>query len=130
MFFKLYFLALPVFVVVDAIWLGLVARGFYKEQLGSLMKTNINWTAAVIFYLLFIAGLVLFVIEPGVEKNSFTRLVAYAALFGLVTYATYDLTNLATIKGWPLNITIIDLIWGASLSVIVSSAVYYLNQNI
>lgn len=120
MFIKLYFIALPIFFIIDIIWLVLVARGFYSNQIGFLMKSNINWTAAIIFYLLFIAGLVFFVIMPALEKNSWLHALIFGVFLGLITYATYDLTNLATIKDWPLLVTIVDLIWGMILASTVS----------
>jgi uncharacterized membrane protein len=120
MFIKLYFITLPIFLVIDMIWLGLVAKNFYAKHLGFLMKTDINWTAAIIFYLVFIVGLIIFVIMPALEKNSWVTALLLGALFGLITYATYDLTNLATIKEWPLLITVIDLIWGTVLAASVS----------
>ncbi len=83
------------------------------------MKTNINWLSAIIFYLLFILGVTIFVITPALEKHSWTHALLFGALFGLITYATYDLTNLATIKDWPLIVTIIDLIWGTAVSALV-----------
>ena len=113
---KLYFIALPVFFVIDMIWLVLVAKKFYQEQIGFLMRPDVNWPAAIIFYLLFIAGLVIFVISPAIEKNSLVHALLYGALFGLITYATYDLTNLATLKNWPLLVTVVDLIWGTVLA--------------
>jgi len=125
MFIKLYAIALPVFFAIDMIWLGLVAKNFYKSQIGFLMKPDINWTAAIIFYLLFIVGLVLFVIAPAVEKVSWTHALLFGALFGLITYATYDLTNLATLKDWPLLVTIVDLAWGATLGALVSVITYF-----
>ena len=124
MFIKLYLIALPVFFMIDMIWLGLVARNFYRSQIGFLMKTNINWAAAIIFYLLFIAGLVFFVLNPAIERKSISHAIMTAAFYGLLTYATYDLTNLATLKDWPLLLTIIDLIWGMALSVSVSLISY------
>lgn len=90
------------------------------------MKTNINYFAAFAFYLLFIVGLVVFVISPAVEKKLLIHALIFGALFGLVTYATYDLTNLATIKNWPLAVTIVDLIWGMVLSATVSVASYFI----
>jgi uncharacterized membrane protein len=126
MFIKLYFIALPVFFVIDMVWLGLVAKIFYREQIGFLMKTDINWLAAIIFYLLFIAGLVTFVILPALEKASWPHTLLYGAFFGLVTYATYDLTNLATVKDWPLLVTIVDLTWGMVLSMVVSFVTYFI----
>jgi uncharacterized membrane protein len=130
MFIKLYFIALPVFFAIDMVWLGLIAKGFYAKQIGHLMKTDINWTAAILFYLLFIAGLVLFVIIPAVEKNSWVHSLLFGALFGFITYATYDLTNLATLKDWPVLVTIVDLIWGAVLAASVSIVTYFIANTI
>ncbi len=124
MFLKLYFITLPVFFLTDMLWLGLIAKSFYQKNIGFLMKPEVNWLAAIIFYLLFIAGLVLFVISPSLEKNSFVHAILFGALFGLITYATYDLTNLATLKDWPISVTIVDLLWGMFLSAFVSSCVY------
>lgn len=126
MFFKLYAIALPVFFAIDMLWLGLIAKNFYREQIGTLMKPDVNWTAAVIFYLIFIAGLVTFVISPAVEKNSWTHALIFGAFFGLVCYATYDLTNLAVAKDWPLLVTVVDLVWGAVLAASVSVITYFI----
>jgi uncharacterized membrane protein len=126
MFVKLYFITLPVFFAIDMIWLGLVAKNFYSQHLGFLMRPDVNWSAAIIFYLLFIAGLVLFVISPAVEGQSWVRALVYGALFGLVTYSTYDLTNLATVKNWPMIVTIVDLIWGTVLSASVSVVSWFI----
>ncbi len=123
---KLYFIALPVFLVIDMLWLGLVAKNFYAKQIGFLMKSDINYTAAIIFYLLFVGGLVLFVISPAIEKGSWLHALTYGALFGLITYATYDLTNLATIKDWPFLVTMVDLIWGTVLAASVSGISYFI----
>lgn len=126
MFIKLYFIALPVFFAIDMIWLGVISKNLYKEQLGYLMAPSVNWVAAIIFYLLFIVGLVVFVISPAVDKSSWMVALGMGALFGLITYATYDLTNLATVKDWPLLITIIDLCWGATLAASVSTISYFI----
>ncbi len=120
MFIKIFFIALPVFFAIDIVWLVFVAKKFYDRHIGFLMKPDVNWYAAGIFYLLFIAGLVAFVILPAVEKHSVIHALAYGALFGLITYATYDLTNLATLKDWPLLVTVVDLAWGMVLSASVS----------
>lgn len=119
-YLKLYFATLVAFFAIDIVWLGLVARTFYRKYLGFLMAPNPNWLAAIIFYLLFIVGILVFVVVPGLADNSLKTMLLRAALFGLITYATYDLTNLATVKNWPLMITIVDLIWGTTLSVVVS----------
>ena len=86
-----------------------------------MLKKDVNWAAAIIFYLLFIAGLVLFVLIPAVDKDSLLHVMIYGALFGLLTYATYDLTNLATLKDWPVKITLVDLAWGTFLRVFINS---------
>ena len=130
MFLKLFAIALPVFFAIDMVWLGFVAKDFYAKQIGGLMKPNINWTAAIIFYLIFIAGLVVFVIMPAVVKNSWSHAVLMGALFGFVCYATYDLTNLAVAKDWPVFVTIIDLIWGAVLAASVSVITYLIATKI
>lgn len=124
MFIKIYAITLPVFVAIDVLWLGLVAKNFYRSQIGFLMKSEINWTAAIIFYLLFVIGLVVFIIIPSIEKSSWTHALLFGALFGFITYATYDLTNLATIKDWPFLVTIVDLGWGAILAGLVSTITY------
>lgn len=124
MFLKLYFIALPVFFIVDMLWLGLVARGLYRNQIGFLLKSEFNWIAGVSFYLLFIAGLVFFVIDPALKQASWHSALLVGALFGLMTYATYDLTNLATIKDWPIFITFVDMAWGMVLAASVSTITY------
>lgn len=129
-FLKLYIIALPVFLLIDMIWLGLIAKGFYAKQIGSLLKTDVNWIAAALFYLLFVVGLVIFVISPAIEKHSWTHALLFGALFGLICYATYDLTNLAVAKDWPLLVTIIDLIWGAVLAAAVSVITYFISTKI
>lgn len=130
MFIKLYAIALPVFFAIDIVWLGLVAKNFYRSQIGFLIKSDINWTAAIIFYLIFIIGLVAFVIAPATEKGSWTYALLYGALFGLVCYATYDLTNLALAKDWPLLVTVVDLAWGAVIAASVSSITYFIANKI
>ena len=119
-----YGIVLVVFFAIDMVWLGVIAKNLYAKHLGYLMAPQVNWIAAILFYLLFILGLLIFVIEPALIQQDLLKLVLSAALFGLVTYATYDLTNLATVKDWPMVITLIDLTWGMSLSVIVSTLSY------
>lgn len=119
-YFKLYLVSLAAFLAIDMLWLGLVARSFYQQQLGFIMAPSVNWFAAIIFYLLFIVGILFFVVVPGLESGSLKVTLLRAALFGLITYATYDLTNLATLKDWPVLLTVVDLIWGTVLSVLVS----------
>jgi uncharacterized membrane protein len=123
---KLYIAMLAVFFAIDMLWLGLVARSFYRKHLGFLMAPATNWTAAVIFYLLFVFGILFFVLLPGIESGSLKVTLLRAALFGLITYVTYDLTNLATLKDWPVLLTIVDITWGVVLSVLVSLAGYFI----
>jgi uncharacterized membrane protein len=127
-YIKLYLLTLAVFLIIDMIWLGLVARTLYRKYLGFLMSPSPNWAAAILFYLLFIAGLLVFAVVPGLKAESMSRAVLLGALFGLVSYATYDLTNLATIKDWPLIITIVDMIWGTVLAASVSWISYLIGS--
>lgn len=119
-----------VFIAVDLVWLGFIAKNLYANALGHLMSSKVNWTAALIFYVLFVIGLLYFVIEPALKDQNMTRLIISAALFGFMTYATYDLTNLATLKEWPLYITLIDLAWGTTLSTVVSLISYIILRRI
>lgn len=120
MWFKLFAITLPVFFAIDMLWLGVVAKNFYRAQIGSLLKTDVNWSAAILFYLVFIAGIVFFVLAPALEKTSWRHALFAGAAFGFITYATYDLTNLATMKDWPVLVTVVDLAWGTVLSASVS----------
>lgn len=113
---KLYFITLLIFLGFDAIWLGLVAPEFYRSQIGHLMAPTANLLAAGIFYLLYIAVLVYFVVEPALRVKKIKDAFLRGALFGLVAYATYDLTNLATLRDWPLLVTVVDLAWGTILT--------------
>jgi uncharacterized membrane protein len=121
-YLKLYFSTLLVFFAVDMVWLDLVARAFYSKNLSYLMAPSVNWPAALLFYMLFIVGILVFVVLPGLKSGSVRDTLLRAALFGLITYATYDLTNLATLRDWPLVLSVVDMAWGATLSMIVSYA--------
>ena len=123
-----YILTFAVFFIIDMAWLGFVAKDIYKKYLGNLLSDNVNWAAAIIFYLLFVVGIFIFAIMPSVDKNSLQSAIILGALFGFFTYATYDLTNLATLKDWPLTIVFIDIVWGAVLTGIVSTAGFYIVQ--
>ena len=125
---KLYLATLVAFFAIDMVWLGLVARVFYRKHLGFLMAPGVNWLAAIVFYLLFIVGILVFVVLPGLEDDSLRKTLLKAALFGLITYATYDLTNLATLKDWPVLVTVVDLAWGMILSVAVSCTSFMIGR--
>jgi uncharacterized membrane protein len=124
-FIKIYLIAVPVFFVIDLLWLGIVAKGIYQKYLGHLLKDP-NWPVAVVFYLLFIVGMVIFAISPALEKQSLMYALGFGALFGFFTYMTYDLTNWATLKDWPWQIVFIDTLWGTVLSASVSTVTYLL----
>ena len=119
-----YLITVPIFFAIDMIWLGVLAKDFYQRHLGYLMRPQVNWAAAIIFYLLFIVGIVIFAVKPALEARSPIQALVYGALFGFFTYATYDLTNLATIRDWPLMVTIVDLVWGTVLCGTVAWASY------
>ncbi len=119
---KLYLATVPVFFFIDLFWLGFVAKGFYRKHLDFILSPRVNWTAAIVFYLIFIAGILLFAVIPALERSSLGRAVLMGGLFGFFTYATYDLTNLATIKDWPLAVVIVDILWGIALCSLVAAA--------
>jgi uncharacterized membrane protein len=123
-YMKIYVSALVGFLVIDMIWLGVVARGFYRRHLGFLLADQVNWWAALSFYLLFVAGVLVFAVAPGLQANSLPRALLLGGFLGLVTYGTYDLTNLATAKNWPLIVTVVDMVWGTVLAAAVSCIGY------
>ncbi|MCX6560430.1 MAG: DUF2177 family protein [Candidatus Aminicenantes bacterium] len=118
----LYALTVPVFFAVDMVWLGLIAKPFYAKHIGHLMAAKVRWTPALIFYFLYIAGIIFFAVLPALERGGLGRAVLSGALLGLIAYATYDLTNLATLRDWPVQVTVIDLVWGMVLTGSVAAA--------
>lgn len=124
-FFTRFLTAGLIMGVFDAFWLSVVANKFYKSQIGHLLLEKPNMAAAVTFYLIYVAGIVAFVLAPALQKGSLQYALGYGALFGFVAYATYDLTNLATLKGWPLKLVVVDMAWGAVLTVAVSGLSYW-----
>lgn len=120
----LFLVALPIAFVIDLLWIAVVANRFYREQLGPLFTDSINWPAAIAFYLIYIAGLTYFVIAPALEAHSLPKLLFGAAFFGLVAYATYDLTSLAVIKNWPVLMTYVDMVWGVAMTTGIATATY------
>jgi uncharacterized membrane protein len=123
-FLKLYAVAVVTFFVIDLVWLGVVARSFYQNQMGHLMRAEVNWTAAIVFYLVFVVGIVVLAVWPAVERQSLGHAIALGALLGLVTYAAYDLTNLATLDGFPFRVVLVDMAWGTVLCGSVSAVTY------
>lgn len=104
-----------IFASIDAVWLKLTAT-FYKKEFGLLLRSVPNFTAAIIFYLLYVLGIVVFVLEPAFSRGEWWQVAVRGAVFGAVAYATYDLTNLATLKKWSIKVTIIDIVWGSAVT--------------
>lgn len=122
---KLYLMTVPVFFLIDMLWLGVVAKGFYRNRLEGLLRPDVRWSVALIFYLVYIVGILIFAVLPALEKDSPLRAFFLGALFGFFTYATYDLTNLATLKGWSGAVVAVDIVWGAFLCAVVSGFAFY-----
>jgi uncharacterized membrane protein len=129
-FALLYLVTLPVFFLIDLVWLGVVARDFYRTQIGSLMADPILWWAAILFYLLSIAGIVFFAVMPAIEAGSWTKALLLGAAFGFFTYMTYDLTNLATLRGWPVLLAVVDIAWGTVLSATAATVGYVVGSRV
>lgn len=118
------------FFLIDLVWLGVIAKNLYRNSLGHIMRSTPNWTAAIIFYIIYIIGMIFFVINPALAKNSWCYALLGGMFFGFVTYMTYDFTNLATLKNWPLYITLIDVLWGTFLGGSTSFIGYYIIKSI
>lgn len=133
-YIKLYLMAVPIFFAVDILWLGYIARPFYRRNLAGILSPEVNWKAATTFYLVYIAGILIFAVIPALEKGSFGKAMLWGLLFGFFTYATYDLTNMATIDNWPLKVVIVDICWGMFLCAAVAALTYlggkWINPNV
>lgn len=117
-----YIACLFTFIVIDAVWLGLVAKDFYANQLGSLMREDILWVPAAVFYLFYTAGIVLLAVRPEQTDISLGNVAFYGAVVGFIAYGTYDATNLATLKNWPALMSAVDFVWGICLTSAVAVA--------
>lgn len=122
-FLRMYAVGVVTCFAADLVWLGVVAKGFYQRQIGHLLRPDVQWVPAVLFYLVYVAALVVFVAAPAVERQSVGRAIGYGAFFGVAAYAAFDLTSLALLKDFPLAAALVDLAWGASLSAVVSAGV-------
>jgi uncharacterized membrane protein len=127
-YLKIYVVALVSFLAIDMVWLVIVARGFYRTHLESLLSDQPNWWAAIVFYLLFVVGLLVFAIVPGVQTGSLRKALMLGGFFGLITYATYDLTNLATVKNWPWIVSVVDMVWGVVLATSVTAISFLIGR--
>jgi len=122
----LYVITILTFVIIDALWIGLVARPLYDQYMGQLLVTNIRWLPAIIFYLMFVFGLVVFVLKPAIEDKNYPLTLKRALLYGFVTYGTYDLTSYITIDGFSLMIVVTDILWGITLTTLTTMITYYI----
>ncbi len=122
---KVYAACIVVFFALDLTWLGVVAKGFYNAQMGHLLRPDVQWGAALLFYLIYVAAIVILCVAPAVEKQSLARAMALGAVFGLAAYAAFDLTSLALLKDFPAKVVYVDLAWGTVLSASVAGAGYF-----
>ncbi len=125
----LYILTVPVFFLIDMVWLGFVAKNFYQAKLGYLLGP-VNWPAALLFYFVYIVGILVFAVVPALEGGTLMKALVMGVLFGLFAYATYDLTNYATIRDWPLSIVIVDIAWGMVLTGSVATVSYLIGKHV
>jgi uncharacterized membrane protein len=123
-FLRLYGIGLVTCFALDLLWLGLVARGFYQQQLGPLLRADVRWIPAVLFYLIYVAALVVFVARPAANQQALSHVLLLGAFFGFAAYAAFDLTGLALLRDFPVRAAVVDLLWGAALSSVVSTVVY------
>lgn len=125
-----YFATAVSFLAIDFIWLGFIAKDFYRREIGSLLLEKFNMAAAVGFYLIFVVGILVFAVLPALQAGSWKTALIYGALFGFFTYATYDMTNLATLKGWSVSVVVVDMAWGAFLTGVAALAGYFATRAI
>jgi uncharacterized membrane protein len=122
----LYLSIVPIFFGIDMLWITLVANKFYRKELGQFLAPTPIWSAAILFYLFYLLGVVFFVILPAVKTGDWTKALLWGAFFGAVAYATYDLTNYSTITNWSLSATIVDLMWGTFVTSVISVIGFYI----
>lgn len=123
-----YIATAAVFLVLDIIWLGIIARGFYAQQLAGIVVVEVKTAWALAFYLAYVAGIVIFAVRPALTSEDWRTALLFGALFGFFCYATYDFTNMATIKGWPMKMVLIDVVWGTILTGLSAGAGYLLTR--
>jgi len=121
-----FFSTLVLLGILDGLWLGLVARGFYRQQLGDLMAARPNWPVAGLFYLVYAFGVTYFIVNPAIAEDRPVSALWRGALLGLLAYGAYDLTNLATLRNWPVTLTVVDLLWGTLMTALVGFGAAYL----
>jgi uncharacterized membrane protein len=124
--FILYIATFGVFFFIDLIWLVLMNSRFYKKELSGLIAEKVKWFPAILFYLLFIVAVLVLVVLPAIDNGSWVTTLLYGGLLGMVCYGTYDFTNLASIRNWPLKVTIVDILWGTVLSATVATISFFI----
>ena len=125
---KTYIALVPLMLTLDLLWLGVIMRNFYQTNLAHLVGPGVMWAPAVVFYVLFTLGLVFFALVPGVASGSLARTVFLGAAFAFFAYATYDLTNQATLRDWPLVVTLVDVAWGAFVGGVLGGVGFWLHR--
>lgn len=129
--FLIYGVTACAFFVIDLLWIGVVAKGFYGKYIGGMMGDQVNWVAASIFYLMYIGGIVLFVLVPALKNGSgVLHVFVMGGLLGLFAYGTFDLTALALFKDWPLIVAVVDMVWGTLLTACTAAATLWITQNV
>ncbi len=129
-FVKAYLGTAVAFLAADALWLGYLSQGFYTSRLDPLLRESPDLVVAAVFYTLYAAGVVFFAVRPALASESLHVAIVHGALLGLLTYATYDLTNLATLKGWSVTVVVVDICWGTLVSAIAAAAGYGLARGV
>lgn len=122
---SLYLITTVVFFALDFVWLSTATSRIYQPYLGDLLSDKPNLPVAAGFYLFYVVGILALAVIPGLQEGSLVGALWRAALFGFLAYATYDLTNLATIRGWAWQVSVIDMVWGTTLNTVVAAASYY-----
>ncbi|MFT6322207.1 MAG: putative membrane protein [Granulosicoccus sp.] len=120
-YLKLYLLTIPIFFLIDIIWLGSLAKKFYGDNIGHLLSEKVNWKAALVFYFIYIVGILFYAVVPALEDGNWQKALLLGSAFGFFTYATYDLTNLATLKNWSVKVVVVDIVWGMILCGVVAA---------
>ncbi len=111
-------------LALDLLWLGVIAKDFYARHMGTLLRPDVKWVPALLFYALYLTAVIVFVVLPAAERKSLGWAMGMGAFFGLAAYATYDLTSLALIRDFPLRVVLVDLAWGTALTALVSGVGY------
>ena len=119
-----------IFFIIDLLWLGIIAKNFYRKHLAGILREKFSFGPALVFYVIYVIGLLVFVTLPAIESGSIVQAVGEGALFGLVAYATYDLSNWATLKNWPVKVVAADIIWGMMLSSAVATASFVIGNTL